>query len=58
MTRQIHDAIAAGDKKTAEERLRELSKALAKAASKGLLHPSNASRRTSRLSRRVAAINR
>jgi small subunit ribosomal protein S20 len=56
MTRAVHEAVATGDKPAAEQRLLEVSKALAKAASKGLLHPSNASRRTSRLARRVATV--
>jgi small subunit ribosomal protein S20 len=56
LVRDLQETIAKGDKKQAQEKLREISQALAKAASKGLLHPSNASRRTGRLSRRVAAI--
>jgi len=57
MIRELDAAVTAGDKKQAEARLREISQALAKAASNGLVHASNASRRTSRLSRRVAALN-
>ena len=57
MVRELEAAIASGDKKQAQERLREISQALAKAASTGLVHASNASRRTGRLSRRVAALN-
>jgi len=57
MIRDLEAAVTTGDKKQAEEKLREISQALAKAASKGLLHASNAARRTSRLSRRVASLN-
>ena len=56
LIRELQETIATGNKKQAQEKLREISQALAKAASKGLLHPSNAARRTGRLSRRVAAI--
>lgn len=39
LTRAVQEAVAAGDKRAAEERVRQASVALAKAASKGLLHP-------------------
>lgn len=56
LARQLQEAVAAGQKQLAEERLQSVSVALAKAASKGQIHRSNASRRTSRLARRVAAM--
>ena len=57
MVRAFEEAVAAGDKQAASEQLRLTSKALAKAASKGLLHHSNASRHTSRLARRLAKLD-
>jgi small subunit ribosomal protein S20 len=57
LIRELEATVASGDKKQAQAKLREISQALAKAASNGLIHPSNASRRTGRLSRRVAALN-
>lgn len=56
LARQLEDAVASGEKQQAEERLKIVSVALAKAANKGQIHRSNASRRTSRLARRVAAM--
>ena len=56
MIRDLEAVVATGDKKKSETRLREISQALAKAASNGLVHASMASRKTSRLSRRVAAL--
>lgn len=57
LVRGVNEAIEAGDKTVAQERLREASVALAKAASKGLLHAANVSRRTGRLARKVAALS-
>ncbi|RMF25812.1 MAG: 30S ribosomal protein S20 [Deltaproteobacteria bacterium] len=58
MQRSLEEAIASGDRERAAERLRAVSKALAKAASKGILHPRTASRRISRLSRKADAASR
>jgi len=57
LIRNVNAAIEAGDKATAETRLKQASVALAKAASKGLHHRANTSRRTGRLARRVAALS-
>jgi small subunit ribosomal protein S20 len=57
MTRQVQESVTAGDKAEAQKRLRDASQALAKAASKGLIHAANAARRTSRLARRVATMS-
>ena len=57
LVRDVNEALAAGNKPSAQQLLRTVSKALAKAASKGLLHAANASRRTSRLARRVARLS-
>jgi len=56
LVREVREAVAAKDKKKAQASLKIVSVALAKAASKGKLHASNASRRTSRLSKSVAAL--
>lgn len=56
LIRRVHEAIDAGDKQAAQAGLREASQALAKAASKGVLHSNNASRRSGRLARAVAAV--
>ncbi len=52
-----NDAVAAGDKEAAETALVAASKALAKGASEGTLHSRTASRRTSRLARKVAKLS-
>ena len=56
LIRSVNEAVETGDKAAAQEKLRAASVALSKAASKGLLHSSNASRRTSRLARKVAKL--
>jgi small subunit ribosomal protein S20 len=56
MVRDFEAVVASGDKKQAQASLRDVSQALAKAASNGLVHASMAARKTSRLSRRVAAL--
>jgi len=58
LARQLEEAVDAGQSEQAHERLKTVSVALAKAASKGQIHPSTASRKTSRLARRVAAMSR
>ncbi len=57
LIRQVNEAVEAGDKAAAETHLREATVALAKGASKGLMHRSNAARRTGRLARKVAALS-
>ena len=56
LTRKVDAATAAGDAKASSESLHVASRALAKAASKGLLHRKTAARRTSRLAKKVAKI--
>lgn len=53
--RAFREAIVTGDKKKAEEALRAATSELRKAASKGVIHARNASRRVSRL---VLAFNK
>jgi small subunit ribosomal protein S20 len=50
-TKKTHAAVAEGDGETALARAREASRALDKAASKGIVHPRTAARRKSRLTR-------
>jgi small subunit ribosomal protein S20 len=54
--RKVREAVDRKDLPNAETELRQAVKELAKAASKGILHPRNASRRISRLSKRVATL--
>jgi len=56
MVRKVTEAVTAGDKKSAEAELKLASVALSKAASKGIIHKSNASRRISRLATKVGAL--
>jgi small subunit ribosomal protein S20 len=57
LTRKVEVAAAGGDPKEAAESLHIASRALAKAASKGLVHRKTASRRTSRLAKKVAKLS-
>ena len=56
LVRRVNEAAEAGDAATARSHLQAASTALAKAASKGLLHSRNVSRRTGRLARKVARL--
>lgn len=53
--KRAREAIAAREPGKAEEALREATRALGKAASKGVLHPRNASRRIARLAHALSA---
>ena len=57
LTRKVETATGTGDAKVAQESLDVASRALAKAASKGLIHRKTASRRTSRLAKKVAKLS-
>ena len=54
--RRVEEAIASGDKEAASTALREAQPQIMKAASKGIIHKNTASRKVSRLARRVAAL--
>ncbi|NLH06147.1 MAG: 30S ribosomal protein S20 [Chloroflexi bacterium] len=54
--KQARQAIASGDLNAAEEAVREAAKWLDHAASKGVIHPNNASRRKSRLMKQLARL--
>jgi small subunit ribosomal protein S20 len=55
--RRLREAIAAGDSDTAKRELVAAESILGKAAGKGVLHRSTASRQTSRLAQQVAKLS-
>lgn len=55
--RKVEEAITAGDKKEAIAALRAAEPEIHRAATRGVLHRKTASRKVSRLSRRVNAIS-
>lgn len=56
LVRQTREAIAAGDKELAEQKLARASKKLDKAVSKGVIHKNQAANRKSKLAVKVAAL--
>ena len=54
--RKVEEAIAAGNKEAAAAALKEAEPVLARTAQKGLLHRKTASRKVSRLAKRVSAM--
>ena len=54
--RRVEEAVVAGDKGEAVEALRIAQPAIARAGQKGLMHKRTASRKVSRLAKRVSAI--
>ena len=54
--RRVDEAIASGDKTAAETALRDAQPLIARAGRKGLMHKKTASRKVSRLAKRVSAI--
>ena len=54
--RRVDEAIASGDKAAAETALRDAQPLIARAGRKGLMHKKTASRKVSRLAKRVSAI--
>lgn len=54
--RATREAIAAGDKATAEAKLKVASRKLDKAVSKGVIHKNQAANRKSKIAAQVAAI--
>jgi small subunit ribosomal protein S20 len=55
--RTVEEAIAAGDAKKAQAALRAAESETMKAAGKGVVHKNLASRKVSRLSKRIAALS-
>ena len=54
--RRVREAVAAGDKETAETALQAAGRKLDKAASKGVIHANQAAKRKSKLAKQVAKI--
>jgi small subunit ribosomal protein S20 len=54
--RKVEEAIAAGNQEAARAALREAEPVLASAAGKGVVHHKTASRKVSRLSKRIGAM--
>ena len=54
--KQVESALAAGNKKEAAEALKKAQPELARGFSRGVLHKNTASRKLSRLSKRVASL--
>ena len=54
--RTVEEAIASGNKEAAQEALKNAQPLIAKAGRKGLVHKRAASRKVSRLAKRVAAV--
>lgn len=54
--RKVEEAIASGDKAAAAAALKEAEPVLARTAHKGLVHRKTASRKVSRLAKRVSAM--
>jgi len=54
--KKVESAIAGGDKDTAATALREVQPELARGVARGVLHKNTASRKLSRLSKRVAGL--
>lgn len=54
--RAVEEAIASGDQSAAEAALRAAQPVLARTAQKGAFHPKTASRKVSRLTKRVKAM--
>lgn len=55
--RKVEEAIAGGDKEQAAAAFRDVQPELMRGANRGVLHPNTVSRRLSRLSRRIKAMN-
>jgi small subunit ribosomal protein S20 len=54
--RSVEDAIGTGDQASAQAALKAAEPALMRAAQKGVMHKSTASRKVSRLTKRVAKL--
>ncbi len=56
--RKVEEALAAGNREAAQAALRAAEPLVMRAAQKGIVHKNTASRRVSRLSRRVATLSK
>ncbi|MBL1234178.1 MAG: 30S ribosomal protein S20 [Rhodobiaceae bacterium] len=55
--RKVEEAIASGEQQVAQEALKAAQPKIVRAANKGLLHKNTASRKVSRLAKRVKAMS-
>lgn len=55
--RKVEEAIASGNADSAKEALRAAQPEIMRGASKGIMHPNTASRKVSRLAKRVKALS-
>lgn len=56
--RKVEEAIASGDKEAAAAALKEAEPVIARTAQKGIVHRNSASRKMSRLAKRVSAMGK
>ena len=56
--RKIEEAIASGDRTAALAAFKEAEPAIMRAAQRGVVHKNNASRKVSRLSKRIAKLGK
>jgi small subunit ribosomal protein S20 len=56
--RKVEEAIASGDKEAAAAALKEAEPVIARTAQKGIVHHNSASRKMSRLAKRVSAMGK
>ena len=56
--RKVEEAIASGDKEAAAAALKEAEPVIARTAQKGIVHRNSASRKMSRLAKRVGAMGK
>ncbi len=54
--KKVEEAIAGGDRKTAEEALRAAQPEMARGIARGVLHKNTVARKMSRLSKRIAGL--
>ena len=57
VVRKVEEALASGDKKAAEAAFKAAEPAIMKGVSKGVIHRNTASRKVSRLAKRVKALS-
>lgn len=55
--RKVEEAIASGEQQVAQDALKEAQPKIVRAANKGLIHKNAASRKVSRLAKRVKAMS-
>ncbi|MDA8653716.1 30S ribosomal protein S20 [Alphaproteobacteria bacterium] len=54
--RRVEEALASGDKSVAESALKDAQPEIMRASQKGIMHPNTASRKVSRLAKRVNSL--